>query len=103
MVFGLGIATVLTLIVTPSMLALRVWFSTYMKALGRLLARLTAGRSSRIARDMNLRKATRKMGATEIIWTAYDPDAPQAEPAGVPEDDANSKVPPEEPPLKAAE
>ncbi|WP_425044181.1 efflux RND transporter permease subunit [Primorskyibacter sp. S87] len=102
-VFGLGIATVLTLIVTPSMLALRVWFSTYMKALGRLLARLTAGRSSRIARDMNLRKATRKMGATEIIWTAYDPDAPQAEPAGVPEDDANSKVAPEEPPLKAAE
>lgn len=67
-VFGLGIATVLTLIVTPSFLALRVWISTYATWIGRLLARLTAGRSSRIARDMRLRRTARKLKATEIIW-----------------------------------
>jgi len=67
-VFGLGIATVLTLIVTPSFLALRVWISTYAMWIGRLLARLTAGRSSRIARDMRLGRSVRKLQATEILW-----------------------------------
>ncbi len=33
-VFGLGIATVLTLIFTPSMLALRVWVTSYAHGLG---------------------------------------------------------------------
>lgn len=67
-VFGLGIATVLTLIVTPSFLALRVWVATYVMWIGRLLARVTAGRSSRIARDMRLARSARKLPATEIIW-----------------------------------
>jgi multidrug efflux pump len=67
-VFGLGIATVLTLIVTPSFLALRVWVGTYATWIGRLLARLTAGRTSRIASDMRLRSSARKLKATEIIW-----------------------------------
>ena len=67
-VFGLGIATVLTLILTPSLLALRVWASTYAVVLFRGLARITSGRSSRIARDMRLRRSAKKLQATEIIW-----------------------------------
>ncbi|MEC7259221.1 MAG: AcrB/AcrD/AcrF family protein, partial [Pseudomonadota bacterium] len=67
-VFGLGIATVLTLIVTPSFLALRVWAGVYATWIARLLARLTAGRSSRIARDMRLRRDARRLPATEIQW-----------------------------------
>ncbi len=67
-VFGLGIATILTLIVTPSFLALRVWISTYVIWIGRLLARVSSGRSSRIARDMRLNKSAKQLKATEIIW-----------------------------------
>ncbi|WP_171173168.1 efflux RND transporter permease subunit [Ruegeria sp. HKCCD8929] len=67
-VFGLGIATVLTLVVTPSFLALRVWTTTYIIWAGRALARLTAGRSSRIARDMVLSRTARKLQSTEILW-----------------------------------
>jgi len=74
-VFGLGIATVLTLVVTPSLLALRVWASTYLVMIWRGLARVTAGRSSRIARDMILRRSAKRLKATEIIW-----DPMQAEP-----------------------
>ncbi len=85
-VFGLGIATVLTLIVTPSMLALRVWVTTYAIWFGRLLARVTAGRSSQIAQDMAIGRSARAMQATELVWTdppaAADktPDAPSGAP-----------------------
>jgi multidrug efflux pump len=67
-VFGLGIATVLTLVVTPSLLAIRVWLSTYMSWMGRLLARISGGRYSRIAQDMRLAKKARKLPTSEIIW-----------------------------------
>ena len=67
-VFGLGIATILTLIVTPSFLALRVWVGTYAMWIGRILARITSGRSSRVARDMRLSRSARKLISTEVIW-----------------------------------
>lgn len=67
-VFGLGIATMLTLVFTPSMLALRVWASTYVVVLGRLLSRVTRGTSSRAAQDWVLRRKARKTKAPEIIW-----------------------------------
>ncbi len=67
-VFGLGIATVLTLVFTPSMLALRVWFVTYATWLARLLAKLSLGRSSRAAQDWALQRAARRIRAPEIIW-----------------------------------
>ncbi|MGR3838207.1 MAG: efflux RND transporter permease subunit, partial [Cognatishimia sp.] len=67
-VFGLGIATVLTLVFTPSMLALRVWFTTYVAWFFRLLARLTRGRSSRVARDWALRRQAKSFRAPEIFW-----------------------------------
>ncbi len=91
-VFGLGIATVLTLIVTPSFLALRVWVTTYAVWLGRLLARVTAGKSSRIAQDMAIGDSARRMQATEIVWT--EDDSPDAE-------DTSGDTPGH--PLKAAE
>ncbi len=75
-VFGLGIATVLTLIVTPSFLALRVWVTTYAIWLGKALARLTSGRSSRIAQDMKIGRSARDMQATEIMWSDGDDPTP---------------------------
>ncbi|MBS9718562.1 efflux RND transporter permease subunit [Pseudohalocynthiibacter aestuariivivens] len=67
-VFGLGIATVLTLIFTPSMLALRVWISigAYKSFAG--LKALSMGQSSRAARDIALNRAARKIKHPEILW-----------------------------------
>ncbi|MEM8578625.1 MAG: efflux RND transporter permease subunit [Pseudomonadota bacterium] len=78
-VFGLGIATVLTLMVTPSMLALRVWVGTYAAWLAALLARLSMGRASRAARDFALNRDTARLGAGELIWD--DGAAPAESPA----------------------
>ena len=67
-VFGLGIATVLTLVFTPSMLAARVWFSTYALWFFRLLARLGGGSASRAGRDWALQRAARKLKSPTILW-----------------------------------
>ncbi|GHG93191.1 efflux RND transporter permease subunit [Pseudodonghicola xiamenensis] len=67
-VFGLGIATVLTLVVTPSLLAIRVWLETYLRWIGLLLARLGAGSSGEVAQDMRLHREIRRLRATEILW-----------------------------------
>ena len=92
-VFGLGIATVLTLVFTPSMLALRVWAGSYAHALAQLLEILSFGRGSRAARDWALNRAARQLKAPEIIW-----DEDDATPATAP-----APRPTEAPPLKAAE
>ncbi|WP_375255956.1 efflux RND transporter permease subunit [Yoonia sp.] len=78
-VFGLGIATMLTLVFTPSMLAVRVWFITYLEWTAQLLAKLSMGRSSRAARDWALRKQAQRIKTPEVIWhedTYPDPAAP---------------------------
>ena len=84
-VFGLGIATVLTLVFTPSMLALRVWASTYVLWIARLLAKLSMGRSSNAARDWALQRQARSVKSPMILWDdGEDPIesyAPEAEPA----------------------
>jgi multidrug efflux pump len=67
-VFGLGIATVLTLVFTPSMLAARVWASTYFNWLMRLLARLSFGRTSQAGQDWALRRAARKVQHPVLLW-----------------------------------
>ncbi|GGE23320.1 hypothetical protein GCM10011360_09830 [Primorskyibacter flagellatus] len=79
-VFGLGVATVLTLVVTPSLLALRVWFWTYVRWFAQLLARLSFGRGSRAAEDWALRRAARRTRAPELIWPieTTSPDQPPA-------------------------
>ncbi|MEE9388729.1 MAG: efflux RND transporter permease subunit [Paracoccaceae bacterium] len=67
-VFGLGIATVLTLVFTPSMLALRVWISTgAYRSVNRLRA-LSMGRDSQTARDLALQWAANRVSSPEIIW-----------------------------------
>jgi len=78
-VFGLGIATVLTLVFTPSMLALRVWVTTYALWLGRLLARLSFGRGSRAARDWALNREARRVRHPEVIWTEDEDEEPEPE------------------------
>ncbi|MEP2781399.1 MAG: efflux RND transporter permease subunit [Pseudoruegeria sp.] len=116
-VFGLGIATVLTLVLTPSLLALRVWFSAGAYGSARRLKALSMGRNSQAARDLALNKVSRKIKAPEIIWededvadSAENTPAPKTEKASVaantdaaasPEE--TDKPTPPEPPLKAAE
>ena len=90
-VFGLGIATVLTLVVTPSLLAIRVWFSTYMQSLGRMLSRLTRGRSSRIAQDSKLFKKARQLPTTEIQWV--EDAAPETSEGEAKEDEPQPPAP----------
>ena len=84
-VFGLGIATVLTLVFTPSMLALRVWASTYVLWIARLLAKLSMGRSSNAARDWALQRQARSVKSPMILWDddedPIESYAPEAEPA----------------------
>ncbi len=76
-VFGLGIATVLTLVFTPSMLALRIWSWTILAAVLNWIAALTGGRRSQSARDWAQRRAARKAKSTEVIWdVTSDPTAP---------------------------
>lgn len=67
-VFGLGIATVLTLIFTPAMLALRVWFWDILHHVQmRLLTRL--GRQSRSAEDYRLRREAKRAKNPEFVWS----------------------------------
>ncbi|MCK0139076.1 efflux RND transporter permease subunit [Aliiroseovarius sp. F47248L] len=77
-VFGLGIATVLTLVFTPSMLALRIWISAgaYRSANG---LQALARRSGQMARDVALEKAARNTTLHDLIWdqpTEVDGDMP---------------------------
>ena len=85
-VFGLGIATVLTLIFTPSMLALRIWVVTYARYFARLLAWLSLPRSSQVARDWALKRSARKVVAPEIIWDVGMPEKVVATPVSDAED-----------------
>ncbi|SFU16564.1 efflux RND transporter permease subunit [Sedimentitalea nanhaiensis] len=102
-VFGLGIATVLTLIVTPSMLALRVWAGTYAAWIGHLLVRVTGGRDTQTARDMRLEAAARRMTVDEIIWEDLSPPVRDTETTA--KTTAPEESHPDHPdsPLKAAE
>ena len=71
-VFGLGIATVLTLIFTPAMLAVRVWFANGAYGFAQRLKALSLGRNSRIARDLAIQKGARKIKSPEILWETED-------------------------------
>jgi multidrug efflux pump len=118
-VFGLGIATVLTLVFTPSMLALRVWATTYILWIARLLARLSLGRSSNTARDWALQRQAKRIKSPEIIWgdmeepvVAAEPDLEQdleqddetiAQPSEGSGDQPKVRAVPPSAPLKAAE
>ncbi len=76
-VFGLGIATVLTLVVTPSLLAIRVWATTYVRWIATALAKLSMGRASRAARDWALEKDASRIAGIELIWDEGAPPSAQ--------------------------
>ncbi|MGR3493502.1 MAG: efflux RND transporter permease subunit, partial [Shimia sp.] len=94
-VWGLGVATVLTLMFTPSMLALRVWVSTYALWLARLFGKLSMGRSSAAARDWALTREARQVRSPTFIW--------DDEPEPVTPDPTPVSTGRPVPPLKAAE
>ncbi|MBK5933095.1 multidrug efflux pump [Rhodovulum imhoffii] len=72
-VFGLGLATVLTLLVTPSLLALRVWATKgAYGGLRRILIWLE-GPQGRTRRDLDLEIAARRHDSPEMIWTDEAP------------------------------
>ncbi len=79
-VFGLGIATILTLILTPSLLAARVWASAMVQGVAPALAALRRGKARD---DRALTARTRKVRHAEIIWDPVPvpseprPDAPE--------------------------
>ncbi|ATG46548.1 acriflavine resistance protein B [Celeribacter ethanolicus] len=67
-VFGLGIATILTLVFTPAMLAARVWFWVFVHhAVMRLMTRM--GIQSAAAEDYRLRREARRAKNPEFVWT----------------------------------
>ncbi|SFN10669.1 multidrug efflux pump [Thioclava dalianensis] len=67
-VFGLGTATVLTLVLTPALLALRVWLGAGAYRGAQALSALSGGRESRAARDAAQARAMRKISGRDIIW-----------------------------------
>ena len=79
-VFGLGIATVLTLVFTPSMLALRVWISTGAYRSANRLKALSMGSGSQTARDLALQSAANRVKLPEIIWDEAPVETPAARP-----------------------
>ncbi len=81
-VFGLGLATVLTLVFTPAMLAVRVWLSTGVAAFWTAVLATLRGKSSRTRQDMDLRRDARKSPVDELTWTEWERPKPQ--PVGMP-------------------
>ena len=83
-VFGLGTATMLTLVFTPALLAARVWVVTYILWIARLLVRIGASRRGRVAEDWALNRIARKTKPAEIIWDYEEPPLlKKDEPAGL--------------------
>ena len=72
-VFGLGIATLLTLIFTPAMLALRIWMvsGAYGAAMA-IRAGSWTGEGRRIREDYRLNRSAKKHQGQEIFWEEDD-------------------------------
>ena len=67
-VFGLGVATVLTLVLTPALLALRVWLAAGAYASIKGLAAL-ASRNSQSRQDLLLRRRAAKVRDPILLWS----------------------------------
>ena len=72
-VFGLGTATMLTLVFTPALLSARVWLTTYVLWIARFLVRIGASRRGQVAQDWALKKMARRTKPAEIIWDYAEP------------------------------
>ncbi|NNU81874.1 efflux RND transporter permease subunit [Halovulum dunhuangense] len=75
-VFGLGIATVLTLVVTPALLAVRVWAARGAYGAGLRMLALIRGRQSREASDRALAREASATGAEDLLWEEAPAPAP---------------------------
>ena len=73
-VFGLGFATMLTLIVTPALLALRIWAAKGAYSVKNILAVILLPRDHAVRRDLRLKSAARKVEAIEINWEQKLPE-----------------------------
>ena len=72
-VFGLGTATMLTLVFTPALLSARVWVTTYILWIARFLLRIGASRRGQVAQDWALKRMARRTRPAEIIWDYSEP------------------------------
>ena len=86
-VFGLGFATILTLVVTPSALAARYWIAHGTRRLGRWAGLLTGSRRRAQEHRSRLRTSIAWSNASgDLVWTDSDHLLPPtAEPAPLPE------------------
>ena len=83
-VFGLGTATMLTLVFTPALLSARVWVTTYILWIARFLLRIGASRRGQVAQDWALKRVARRTRPAEIIWDYSEPPLlEKEEPAGL--------------------
>ena len=83
-VFGLGTATMLTLVFTPALLSARVWVTTYVLWIARFLLRIGASRRGQVAQDWALKRMARRTKPAEIIWDYSEPPLLEKEkPAGL--------------------
>ena len=83
-VFGLGTATMLTLVFTPALLSARVWVTTYILWIARFLLRIGASRRGQVAQDWALKRMARRTRPAEIIWDYSEPPLlEKEEPAGL--------------------
>ncbi|KPQ06801.1 MAG: Cation/multidrug efflux pump [Rhodobacteraceae bacterium HLUCCA12] len=96
-VFGLGVATVLTLVLTPALLAARYWVSAMVQGIAPALAALRRGKARE---DRALTARTRKVRHAEIIWDPA-PMQPHPEPVVHAETDTTPGKP--HSPMRAAE
>ncbi|WP_424933604.1 efflux RND transporter permease subunit [Amaricoccus macauensis] len=71
-VFGLGLATMLTLLVTPALLAVRIWFWTGFHALVGLIRARLSGEDAQFRRDRALARAFREHSGEELVWEGQD-------------------------------
>jgi multidrug efflux pump len=71
-VFGLGIATVLTLVVTPAALAARIWLGRGLAELGHTLS----GRGSQRMADRRLARAFARQRGVELVWVPEERPRP---------------------------
>jgi multidrug efflux pump len=114
-VFGLGIATVLTLVFTPALLAFRIWFWTILRWMARGVARMGAHGLGQRAQDYALQRQARHALNPTIFWdedprpdsgmaSGQDPDRqPSQDEATDRQTDSDLEVTGPTPPLRAAE
>ncbi len=67
-IFGLGTASVLTLVVTPSLLAIPVWLSRSGSRTSRIILTLLGGKGSRVSQDRALQRDVAQLKDVTLPW-----------------------------------